>query len=306
VKHARSEDTQPGRVAVNFGAACLIETDAGVLVRCHMPRRLTGPVCGDYVRWSPAASPGMGVINEVLARRNELLRHDVRSKLRVMAANIDQLLVVLAAAPEPDLALIDRYLVAAELLKLTACLVFNKTDLLDNDGQWLWAERLAPYAKLGYHTVFACMKDGSGIAEIRRLLRDQTGVVVGQSGVGKSSLVSALVPDLVLRTQRLSEASGAGQHTTSHTRLYRLPEERSCIIDSPGVRDFRLWPVSQQELAAGFREFREALGRCRFADCRHLREPGCEIRARVDSGAISPRRYASYCQLLEWAGKTLS
>jgi ribosome biogenesis GTPase len=303
VSSGLSSNNQEGRVAVNFGEHCLVESEQGELVTCHAPRNLGRPVCGDRVRWIPASVSSQGILSEILPRTNQLQRHDVRARSRTLAANLDLMLVVLAATPAPELALIDRYLVAAELLKLKACLVFNKADLLSADDLKHWRTKLAPYEQLDYRLIFTSLKAEAGIVEIRALLEGLTGIVVGQSGVGKSTLVSTLVPDLALRTQQLSEASGTGQHTTSTTRLYRLPDVPGCIIDSPGVRDFRLWSLTRQELAAGFREFRTAQAQCRFQDCRHLQEPDCEIRARVKSGAIASQRYASYCQLVEWMGK---
>jgi ribosome biogenesis GTPase / thiamine phosphate phosphatase len=282
---------------------CLVEAASGELVRCHVPRRLGRPVCGDRVRWARTDATDQGVLVEILPRSNELLRHDPRAQQRVMAANIERLLIVLAPAPAPDLALLDRYLVAAELLRLQPCLVFNKSDLLDAPALRHWQSELQTYVALGYPVVFTSLRSGEGLDNVRRMLDGMTGIVVGQSGVGKSSLVSALVPDLELRTQCLSEASGAGQHTTTTTRLYALPGGRGCIIDSPGVRDFRLWPAAATELVKGFRELREAAPLCRFPDCRHLQEPGCEVRRRVEAGAISPRRHASYRQLVEWMGQ---
>ncbi|HXG28448.1 MAG TPA: ribosome small subunit-dependent GTPase A [Nevskiales bacterium] len=296
-------EARAGRVAVHFGAHCLVQDAGGELVRCHVARRLGRPVCGDRVYWARTDATDQGVLVEILPRRNELLRHDARAQQRVMAANIDRLLVVLAPAPAPELALLDRYLVAAELLGLQACLVFNKSDLLDAAARRQWESELRPYAALDYRVLFTSLRSGEGLDRLRQWLAGQTGIVVGQSGVGKSSLVSALVPDLALRTRQLSEASGAGQHTTSTTRLYPLPGGNGCLIDSPGVRDFRLWPVTLADLVKGFREFAAAAALCRFPDCRHLQEPGCEIRHRVEAGAISPRRYASYRQLAKWMGK---
>ena len=296
-----SADAQVGRVAVNFSKQCLVETAAGELIRCHVPRMLQRPVCGDWVHWEHASSGRSdGVVTAILPRHSVLMRQDERLNQRVLAANIDHLLLVLAARPEPELALIDRYLVAAELLKLKTSLIFNKSDLLDARSRQDWQTRLAVYEQLGYSLHFTSIKSDPQMSGVRTALRGQTGIVVGQSGVGKSSLIATLVPDLQLRTQRLSEASGKGQHTTTATRLYRVPEIDACIIDSPGVRDFRLWPLKPEELVIGFKEFRETPGNCRFSDCRHLVEPGCAIRARVEHGEIAAQRYASYCQLMEW------
>lgn len=294
---------QPGRVAVNFGAQCLVELEDGSWISCHIPRQMPRPVCGDHVSWSRSGAADQGVLTGMEKRRNELLRHDAHKQKRVLAANLDCLLLVLAPQPEPDLALLDRYLVAAELLRLRVRLVFNKADLLDPNERDRWQQRLAPYTRLGYELGFASTRTGLGLEALRSILADSTGVVVGQSGVGKSSLVSALVPDLELRTQSLSVASGAGQHTTSATRLYSLPDRHGYIIDSPGVRDFRLWPLRPHEIEAGFRELRGLGSQCRFTDCRHRQEPDCAVRAQVQAGQITEERYASYCQLLEWMSR---
>jgi ribosome biogenesis GTPase / thiamine phosphate phosphatase len=292
-----------GRVVVNFGARCLVEDDLGHLVRCHCPRKLQRPVCGDYVHWEAVPDQDQGALTEILPRRNELLRHDLRTRNRVLAANLDVILVVIAAKPEPDLALVDRYLVGAEVLRLQAVLVFNKSDLLDSAAVEKWRQNLREFETLGYPLIRTSTKTDQGMDELRATLQDRTGIVVGQSGVGKSSLVDSLVPDLALRIQVLSEASGEGQHTTTSTHLYPLPGRRGCVLDSPGVRDFRLWPMPAAELAGGFPEIRKVSGLCRFQDCRHLKEPACEVKRGVEQGLISARRYASYCQLVEWASQ---
>jgi ribosome biogenesis GTPase len=261
---------------------------------------LQRPVCGDWVHWEHASSgQSGGLVTAILPRHSVLTRQDERLNQRVLAANIDHVLLVLAARPEPELELIDRYLVAAELLKLKASLIFNKSDLLDTRSRQDWQTRLATYEQLGYSLHFTSIKSDPQMAAVRTALQGQTGIVVGQSGVGKSSLIETLIPDLQLRTQRLSDASGKGQHTTTTTRLYPVPEIDAFIIDSPGVRDFMLWPLKPKELVAGFKEFHETPDHCRFSDCLHLVEPGCAIRARVESGLITTQRYRSYCQLVQ-------
>lgn len=287
---------------VNYGRHLLIE-DGDELVPAVTRGRKLRPVCGDRVVWR-LQPEGEAVVEEVSERGAVLMRHDAREGSRILAANVDILFVVMAARPEPDLALLDRYLIAGEALGLDAHLVFNKADLLDEQQRTGWMQRLTPYLSIGYPLHWSDAKRGTGLEELRETLAGHCGMLVGPSGAGKSTLIRALVPDHAPRTQTLSQASGQGQHTTTATRLYRLPASTTatdggCIIDSPGVRDFRLWAMDPRDVGHYFREFRPHLGACRFADCRHLKEPGCAIRAGVKAGEISEPRYQSYQLLAE-------
>lgn len=299
MKPASTGKLSDGRVVVQFGQHCLVEDERGELARCTIPRRLN-PVCGDRVQWQAADTGTAGTLTCIQPRRNELRRHDVRDQQRCLATNLDVMLVVCAAQPSPELALVDRYLAASELLKLDAVIVFNKADLLDTAAQQNWDTELLSFSRLGYPVIYTSTRDGRGIAALHAVLSNRAGIVLGQSGVGKSTLVKALIPDLEVRTQMLSEASGAGMHTTTTTRLYPLPGQSGCIMDSPGVRDFRLWPLQPPEVAQAFREIRAISNQCRFNDCRHLREPDCVVRTGVENGTISKRRYESYVQLMDW------
>ena len=277
----------------HYGNRVLVEDGNGSVHPCTLAGRRLKCVCGDHVRWSPA--PDGATVTAVEPRRSELLRHDRRGGARVMAANIDLMVVVCAARPEPDPGLIDRYCVGAEALGMDALIVFNKADLLPGDSQAPASEAIfGEFRPLGYDVLSVSAHRGSGMSLLRLRLAGRTSVLVGPSGVGKSSLVNALVPHLEARTAALSAANGEGRHTTTATHLYRLAERAGCVIDSPGVRDFRLWPMSARDIASGFREIRAASARCRFDDCRHLAEPGCAVRDAVTGGHISPRRYESY------------
>src|SRR5689334_15042132 len=210
------------RVVVNFGSHLLLDNAGdGLLPAVAQGRRLK-PVCGDYVNWT-AASDGSAVITEVLPRRNELVRHDLRNSQRVLAANLDYMLIVVAAKPEPDLAMVDRYLAGAEVLGIQPVLVFNKADLLSTDESKSRHMQFQDLTSLEYPLLWVSTKTGLGMDGITALLANGTGIVVGQSGVGKSSLVDYLLPDQALRIQAISNASGAGQHTTTATHLYNLP-----------------------------------------------------------------------------------
>jgi ribosome biogenesis GTPase len=206
---------------------------------------------------------------------------------------------MIVAAPEPVLEpfLIDKYTVAAELANATPVLVINKADLLDAAARRELDSRLADYVDSGYAVVYTSARQNRGLEQLAERLTGKTSILVGQSGVGKSSLVKRLLPELDIAIGRLSAASGQGRHTTTTTTLYHLPHGGD-LIDSPGVRDFHLGQVDPDALAAGFREFRPHLGHCRFNNCRHVSEPDCAVIAAAGKGAISPRRLESYRRLL--------
>ncbi|WJW76322.1 small ribosomal subunit biogenesis GTPase RsgA [Thiohalobacter sp. IOR34] len=298
--HPRRADHPPaelreGRVVQHHGATVIVEDTDGGLFNCNIRKRVGRVVCGDRVRWQPTAE-GQGVVVELLPRHGLLTRPDPRGGARPLAANIDQIFVV--CAPEPPLseALIDRYLVAAELAGCAALILVNKSDLLDAAAREALRERLAEFEAIGYPLLFVNSRSAEGLAPLRAHTPGRTSILVGQSGVGKSSLVNALLPDQAVRVGALSAASGLGRHTTSDTTLYHLPDGGD-LIDSPGVRDFHLWHIDRSELARGFREFTPFLGQCRFHNCRHINEPGCAIEQAVESGRISPRRLQSYRQI---------
>lgn len=288
-------DRHPGLVIRHHGRGALVEAPAGNRLECTARKRIRDLACGDRVEWSPAGD-GQGVIERVLPRRSVLSRPDHRGRPRALAANIDQLLIVLAPEPEPTAALIDRYLIAAELMPARAALVLNKSDLLTPEKRGDIERILDEFSALDIPVVRVNTREAGALAPLTGLLSTHTSILVGQSGVGKSSLVNALLPEHELRVGELSEASGQGRHTTSDTTLYHLPGGGD-LIDSPGVRDFHLWHLDKTELAQGFREFADHAQHCRFHNCRHLNEPGCAVQAAVETGKISARRLESYRQL---------
>jgi ribosome biogenesis GTPase len=287
--------TNSGLVLVNYGKSVLVEDDTGCLYRCVARRNLRQIVSGDRVRWE-AVGAQEGVIVAIEPRRTILQRADGSDRTRVLAANIDQILIVAAPQPAHDVFLIDRYLVAAELAGATPLLVVNKSDLLDSWGADASTDDLMAYADIGYGILIMSARLTTGIDKLAQALVNRTSILVGQSGVGKSSLINCLLPERDILIGKLSDASGKGCHTTTTTTLYHLPHGGD-LIDSPGVRDFRLGETAPADLARGFREFRPYLGLCRFQDCRHLSEPGCAIKEAMREGVISERRLASYTQL---------
>lgn len=288
-----------GLVVTHSGRNLVVEDAQGGLHLCSARRKLGRIVCGDRVQWQ-ATAPGQGVVTGLEARTTLLTRPDERGNERPLAANLDQLVVV--CAPEPPLSegLIDRYLVVAELIGVRALILVNKADLLAPAAHAHLEERLTAFAALGYGVLFSSARDEAQAATLAPHFSGHTSILVGQSGVGKSSLVRLLLPDVDIRIGRLSEASGLGRHTTTETTLYHLPGGGD-LIDSPGVRDFQLWQATPADLQRGFRELAPYAGQCRFHNCRHLSEPGCAVAAAAESGAVDARRLASYRSLLQQA-----
>lgn len=288
---------QVGLIVAHFGTQVEVEPAVGGAGRrCHLRANLDALVTGDRVIWCEGEPTGVVVAQS--ARSSELRRPDPYGKLKPVAANIDRIFVVLAPLPEPHANLIDRYLVAAETSGIEPVLVLNKTDLLSDNPPLRQAldELLAIYPSLGYD-LLAVSSQAGGPTPLRAALAGHTSVFVGQSGVGKSSLVNTLLPGTDLRVGALSELTDKGTHTTTTARLFHLPSGGS-LIDSPGIREFGLWHMRREQVEQGFREFRPHLGHCRFRDCRHRSEPGCALLEAVAGGAVSQRRLESYRRIV--------
>ncbi|HHJ17934.1 MAG TPA: small ribosomal subunit biogenesis GTPase RsgA [Gammaproteobacteria bacterium] len=292
---------QPGLVLAHYGQVSLVEDDQGGIFRCATRRKLQRTVCGDRVLWQPG-NPREGTITEILERKTTLVRPDHNNRVRPVAANLDQIVVVIATRPSFEYGMLDRYLVAAELMGARPVIVVNKSDTLDDESRHKLEQRLGVYRDIGYTQLFTSTRSTDGLTALHGQLKAHTSILVGQSGVGKSSLVQALLPDLDIRIGTLSQVTGLGRHTTTVAMLYHLPDGGN-LIDSPGVRDFTLCQVPVEDLARGFLEFEPFLGQCRFHNCRHVTEPGCVVQDAVRSGKINARRMDSYRELVATMGK---
>ncbi len=280
----------PGRIKAHFGTQVQVEGDQQSQ-RCHFRANLS-LATGDRVQWRPG--PETGVVELIEPRVSEIQRPDIYGKMRTVAANVTRLMITVAAEPEAHGNLIDRYLVAASLHALEPTILLNKAELLDDDSPA--RTLLTRYQQLGYDTLEVSAHNGQGLDALRERLKDEISIFVGQSGVGKSSLVKTLLPEEAIRIGELSDAAAKGRHTTTHSELFDFPFGGACV-DSPGIREFGLWHASEDDVLRGFPEIERAAGHCRFRDCRHQGEPGCAIIAAVDNGDVLPERFASYEQI---------
>ncbi|MEM6406337.1 MAG: ribosome small subunit-dependent GTPase A [Pseudomonadota bacterium] len=290
------QNTWPGRVIVRHGRSVVVRTPQGESVLCALRQHLDGIACGDQVRWHPA-DQDQGIVVALEPRRNVLSRAGFQGRIKPLAANITQLIIVLAAQPRPTGYLLDQYLVVATHLDINAVICLNKADLLPAAEQHAFCADFAHYTRLGYPVISISTKTTDGLHLLQTHLADQTSVLVGQSGVGKSSLINALLPQTALEGT-LSEATGLGRHTTSTSTLYPLPQGGE-LIDSPGVRSFRPGQFTRQMLEHGFPELRNLPGQCRFNDCQHQTEPDCAVQAALARGDIHPARLASFRQMMQ-------
>lgn len=292
---------QQGLVIAHFGVqieveACSSEL-AGQRFRCHLRANLPPLVTGDLVVWR-AGQQGHGVVTACLPRSSELCRPDSRNQLKPVAANIDQIIIVFAPLPEPHANLIDRYLVAASHAGIRPLLLLNKKDLLADRRSHKAQQLLETYQQLGYRILAVSAETGAGLDLLCQRLKDNTSVFVGQSGVGKSSLINQLLPEANTAVGPLSGVTGKGTHTTTTARLFHFPGGGR-LIDSPGIREFGLGHVGLDDIQAGFMEMQQFFGLCKFRDCSHEHEPGCALLQAVADGKISLPRLESFKQLVQ-------
>jgi len=301
-QHTASEHNLPtadGLVIARYARHAQIESEEGTRIRCLIRPNLDSIVAGDRVVWQ-LESDGQGVIISRYPRHSVLGRPDKRGQLRPVAANITQMMVVVAPKPEISWSLLDSYLVLAEHLHLEACIVLNKIDLAAEE---LKQQLVRQYEPLGYSILFTGRSDTKGYKHLQKALDDETSVFVGQSGVGKSSLIAHILPgESGIQTAAISSNSELGCHTTSNSFYYHLPTG-GALIDSPGVREFGMWHMPPNEIAKGYREFAPLLQHCKFRDCNHRNAPGCALLNAVKEGLITSARYNNFIKIITQLAK---
>lgn len=296
-----------GLITKSTGSWYQVQTPDGQRIDCRIKGKFrikgittTNPVAvGDVVDFEMEPESQNGVITNLQQRKNYIIRKAINlsKQAQIIAANLDQaLLVVTLASPRTSLGFIDRFLVTAEAYDIPACLIFNKLDLFSDEGLKILADYKAIYENIGYPCFEVSALEGTNINQVQELLKDKVTLFSGHSGVGKSSLINALLPSLELRTHMVSEWSDKGMHTTTFAEMFELPQG-GFIIDTPGIRELGVIDIEKQELGHFFPEMRSRMNECRFNNCRHINEPGCAVLAALGDGEIELSRYESYLSI---------
>lgn len=296
-----------GLVIKSTGSWYQVKTPGGQRVDCRIKGRFrtkgittTNPIAvGDHVDFEMEPELGTGVITDLHPRKNYIIRKSINlsRQAQIIAANLDQaFLVVTLASPRTSLGFIDRFLVTSEAYDIPASLVFNKLDLFSDEGLEILARYKEIYEKIGYPCYDVSALECTGLETVLELLHDKVTLFSGHSGVGKSSLINALLPDLQLRTTEISEWHDKGVHTTTFAEMFELPQG-GYIIDTPGIRELGVIDIEKQELSHFFPEMRARLNQCRYNSCRHINEPGCAVIKAVGDGEIELYRYESYLSI---------
>lgn len=296
-----------GLITKSTGSWYQVQTPDGQKIDCRIKGKFrikgittTNPIAvGDVVDFEMEPDREDGVITNLHQRKNYIIRKAINlsKQAQIIAANLDQaILVVTLASPRTSLGFIDRFLVTAEAYDIPARLVFNKLDLFSDEGLEVLADYKAIYEDIGYPCFEVSAIEGTNIRQVQDLLKDKVTLFSGHSGVGKSSLINALLPELDLRTHMVSDWSDKGMHTTTFAEMFELPQG-GFIIDTPGIRELGVIDIEKQELGHFFPEMRERMNQCRFNNCRHINEPGCAVLEALEEGEITLSRYESYLSI---------
>ncbi len=299
-----------GTVIRSTGSWYQVLTEQGEDIRARIVgkfrldgKKLTNPVAvGDLVEMEMEAHEEVGIIRNILPRKNYVVRQSPRRKhdMHLMASNIDQAIVIVTiVSPKLKQGFIDRFLLMTEPFDIPSLIVFNKADIYSEEDLGIFAYLEDLYESIGYKVLLTSALEGIGIDELKSHLEGKTTLVSGQSGVGKSSLINTIAPNLDLRTQELSDYSGKGQHTTTFAEMFQM-NEQTRIIDTPGIKSLSFNFLTPMDVAHNFREFFELSDSCRFGgNCLHRNEPGCAVKAALEEGTVSELRYVNYLTMLE-------
>lgn len=298
-----------GIVIRNTGSWYVVRTDDGQLFNCKVKGnfrikgiRSTNPVAvGDVVDIIPGEDGETALISNIHDRKNYIIRKasNLSKQSHIIAANVDlAALVVTLRHPETSTTFIDRFLASAEAYRVPVTLIFNKVDLLDDADRHILEMFFTLYQGIGYRCHAVSAREGEGLDALMQELQGRTTLFSGNSGVGKSTLLNALIPGLDVKTSEISEAHDTGMHTTTFSEMYDLPTG-GCIIDTPGIRGFGTFDMEREEVGHYFREIFQISSECRFGNCTHTHEPGCAVREALEQHQIAQSRYTSYLSMLE-------
>ncbi len=286
-----------GLVITRHGATAEVLAADGTIWSCHQRKSKRSVAAGDQVVWQQGLD-NTGIITKRLERKNILAQRKDHKRVKEIAANLDQVVIAFTVKPSFDQNLIDRYIAIAEQQGINPVLLITKLDIIENEDADEIEAVANIYRDIGYPVIASSQQHGTGLDAVRDILKDKVSVLVGQSGVGKSSLATLLLPGVTIATAELTARGEQGSHTTSSTTLYPLPFG-GYLVDSPGVRDFAVWDIEADKLAECYIEFRQYTDTCRFNNCRHINEPDCGIKSAVKRKEISKARYNSYASLYQ-------
>ena len=291
------EKSQAGLVIAHYGSVIVVEDNKGDFIKCGFRSNLGKIIAGDEVLWIPSIEPNTGIVTAVQDRKTLLFQYDMHGQQKPIAANLDQMMIVVAPVPGVHTNLIDRYLVAAENFGLEATIVINKADLITEEMEPYLGEIYQLYRSLGYDVLLTDTQTEDSLDFLKEALKRKRTVFVGQSGVGKSSIIQALLPDQEIRTGEISKASGLGRHTTTATTLYHFASGGD-LVDSPGIRELNLNGFSKDMIWRGFVELNRLERICKFRNCTHTNEPDCGVLDAVETDEVALSRYDNYQQII--------